>query len=45
LPEVEKVRNFYTRLAIEDQFLYREHSGGHEVDHDENGIDFLVDAL
>ncbi|NLF31729.1 MAG: twin-arginine translocation signal domain-containing protein [Planctomycetes bacterium] len=44
-PEAAKVRAIYDRLGLGGRFVYCEHSGGHALDTDDAGINFLMAAL
>lgn len=44
-PEAKKLATIYQRLGIPERFQYTEHSGGHELDKSDHGIDFLCRHL
>ncbi|MBN1673625.1 MAG: dienelactone hydrolase family protein [Kiritimatiellae bacterium] len=44
-PEAKKVARVYRRLGVNEAFRYREHEGGHELNRNDEGIDFLCRHL
>lgn len=44
-PEARKLEAIYKRLGITENFRYKEHDGGHELDMSDEGIDFLCRHL
>lgn len=44
-PEVRRLRSFYDSLGSGDTFQFKEHEGGHELDKEDHGIDFLCRHL
>jgi hypothetical protein len=43
--EFEKVRERYDKLGIPDSLGYKEHEGAHELDKEDDGINFLMRHL
>jgi Dienelactone hydrolase family len=44
-PEASQIQVLYERLGIPGRFRYHEHPGGHELDLDDGGIEFLCHHL
>lgn len=44
-PEAEKVRERYEQLGVADRFRFKVHTGKHELDETDDGIDFLCKHL
>lgn len=44
-PEAKKLAGVYRSLGLAEQFRYKEHDGGHELDRADDGIDFLCRHL